>query len=98
MDQFVDGREPPKKVAFGKAEKTEGLARRKWGLAESQGWLELEVVPIEYGGSTTRYKLVGIPVLRRLEELGGVKSGQVNQPRAVGSNRRKGQSYRHGGG
>lgn len=98
MTHELEGRIPPKRETFGHLEKTRGRASRKRGIAEAQGWNDLKVEEVKFPGGVVRFKLTGVPVFRRLYEMGGYKPGPVNQPRVVNPKRRKGQDYRYGGG
>jgi hypothetical protein len=89
-------RVPLKRETFGRVERTAKAAARKRGLAMTQGWIDLDVEEVILGGAPM-FKLTGIPIMRHLQEMSG-KAGPYNEPRVVDSRRRKGQSYRHGGG
>lgn len=85
---------PLKRRTFGHFQKTKSAANRLKGLAEAQGWDELEVEEVNMAG-TIRYKLTGIPFFTVLRELHGTKPN-TNAPRIVNSKRRKGQNFRFG--
>lgn len=86
-----------KRETFGKTELTEAAALRKKHLAEMLGWMALKVERVQYHKSVVRFKLTGIPMFKRIQELFGCKEGPINAPRSVNAKRRKGQSYRFGG-
>lgn len=87
-----------KRETFGQLKKTKAACERLRGLARAQGWDELRVERVPLHPTCVRFKLTGIPdFMRKLDEMFGRHGSQTNAPRVVNSNRRKGQSYRHGG-
>jgi hypothetical protein len=82
---------------FGGLKKSESACRRLMGLAESQGWLDLEVEEVQIGENVVRWKLTGVNFFARLDAQFGHHGSNTNEPRVSSSKRRKGQGYRHGG-